>query len=323
MWIKPSGHQPPLPYFKRVLDVTMERGRVQEICGHIKPLRLNQNTIPGEINTLIDWEAIANFHKPANSTNYVFKAQLEYLQCDSYISSLTRIESKDLPVISNVRDNNWQKQDKLYEFKRKFNVKSGHTTELMLHTKWEDEDWGMPKAGEFFYNLGQYGYLNFLNPYLIKDAEILYSDTRFKVGVSIDGFLGDIDIAEITGGYTGTISYFETEPTSSLAESSGSVQVGTQATEILSQRSSRKMLFVSNEGETRLHFRFTNTRNAISSNAPFLEPGETLSINFDRTSWSGGNEHQWMAMATKYYIPLRLWGIRKTGSGQVFYQEFY
>lgn len=301
----------------------MREGIKREVCGHIRPLRLSKETLPGNIQTLIDWALIANYHQPANSTDYIFKGQLEYLQCDYYIKSLSRIPDAGLPKVNELRETNLQKQSKYYDFKRKYNVKSKHTIELMIHTLWEDEVWGIPKAGEFLYNLGQYGYLNLFDPYLLRDAEILYSDTRYKIGVSIDGNLGDFDIVEINGGYTGSISYFEGEPTKRLSENSGSVEVGLRGTEILSSRHNRKILFVSNDGDSKLYFRFANSSSLVSTNSPFLEPGESLSIDFDRATWSGGNQHQWIMPATKYYILQRLYGIREKGSGKVGYQEFY
>ena len=301
----------------------MREGIKQEVCGHLQPFIINKDTIPGDIGTLIDWNAISNYHKPANSEFYVFKGQLEYLQCDYYISSLNTINSVNLPNVNEIRDTNLQKQSKYFDFKRKYNASTGHAIELMLHTQWNNGDWGVPKASEYLYNLGQYGYLNLFDPYLLRDSELLYSDVRYKVGVSIDGTLGDFDIVEINGGYSGTISYFEAEPTDNLSESAGSVDVGTQTTQILSQRSDRKILFVSNDATTRLYFRFTNSSHAVSLNSPFLEPGESLSIEFDRANWSGGNQHQWVQSATKYYLSLRLYGIRESGSGKVTFQEFY
>ncbi|GGA47328.1 hypothetical protein [Okeania sp. KiyG1] len=109
---------------------------------------------------MINWVAITHFHQPQNSIDYVFKGQLEYLQCDYYITSLSKINSENLPKVNELRETNLQKQTKYFDFKGKFNVKSKHAVELMIHTKWGSEDWGMPKAGEFLYNLGQYGYLN-------------------------------------------------------------------------------------------------------------------------------------------------------------------
>ncbi|NEN90811.1 MAG: hypothetical protein F6K48_18590 [Okeania sp. SIO3H1] len=301
----------------------MREGIKQEVCGHIQPLRLGRNTTPGSIQTLIDWQAIADYHQPSNSINYIFKGQLEYLQCDYYITSLSGINSKNLPQINKLRETNLQKQTKYFDFKRRYNVRSGHAVELMLHTKWGNEDWGMPKAGEFLYNLGQYGYLNFFDPYLLKDAEILYSDIRYKIGASIDGAFGDFDIVEINGGYSGTITYFEAEFTEEVSENAGSVNVGEEATQILSQRSNRKILFVSNDGDSRLYFRFANSSSLVSINSPFLEPGESLSIDFNEATWSGGNQHQWVTAATKYYLTTRLYGIREAGDGKVGYQEFY
>ncbi|MDJ0553510.1 MAG: hypothetical protein QNJ68_03540 [Microcoleaceae cyanobacterium MO_207.B10] len=73
----------------------MREGIKQQVCGHIKPLRLNKNTMTGDIQTLIDWQAISDYHQPINSANYVFKGQLEYLQCDYYISSLNRVNSEN------------------------------------------------------------------------------------------------------------------------------------------------------------------------------------------------------------------------------------
>ncbi len=301
----------------------MREGIKQEVCGHLPPFIINKNTVPGDIRTLIDWNAISNYHKPANSEFYIFKGQLEYLQCDYYISSLNTINSVNLPNVNELRDTNLQKQSKYYDFKRKYNASTGHAIELMLHTQWDGGEWGMPKASEYLYNLGQYGYLNLFDPYLLRDSEILYSDVRYKVGVSIDGSLGDFDIVEINGGYSGTISYFETEPTDSLSEDSGSVNVGTSATRIIGSRASRKILFVSNNGSTRLFFMFASYSGAVSLNSPLLEPGESLTIEFDRASWSGGNQHNWMTAATRYYLPLSLYGIRESSGGDVTYQEFY
>lgn len=278
----------------------------------------------GDIRVLLDWSLISNYHKPTGAVNYVFKGQLEYLQCDYYISSLSSINSTGLPQVNELRDSNLAKQSKYGEFKRKYNVASGHAIELMLHTKWNDSDWAPPKASEYLYNLKQYGYLNLFDPYLLRDSEILYSDARYKVGVSIDGTLNDFDYAEINGGYSGTISYFEEDDsTNPLSESSGSVEVGTQAIQILPARSNRKISFISNDSDKRLYFRFTNSQNSVSVNSPFLEPGESLSLDHSSADYSGGNQHQWIMNAVRNYIPLRCYGIRESGSGNVFYQEFY
>ncbi|WP_293083407.1 hypothetical protein [Okeania sp. SIO3B5] len=192
-----------------------------------------------------------------------------------------------------------------------------------LHTKWGSENWGFPKASEYLYNLGQYGYLNLFDPYLLRDSEILYSDIRYQVGVSFDGSFSGIDIAEINGGYSGVISYFEEENTESLRENSGSENVGTTATRILTSRNNRKILFVCNNASSRLHFQFSNSASAVSLNSPFLEPGESLSIEFDKAAWSGGNSHNWIMGATKYYIGLSLYGIRESSNGNITFQEFY
>lgn len=305
-------------------DKQMDRGIMRDVCGHIQPLIINKDNVPGDIAVLIDWSAISNFHRPLGSLDYIFKGQLEYLQCDYYIKSLNTIKSDNLPKVNQIRDPNLTKQTKYAEFKRKYNVSTGHTVELMIHTKWESQDWNPPKAGEFLYNLGQYGYLNLFDPYLLRDSEILYSDTRYKIGVSIDGILGDFDYIEINGGYSGTISYFEEEdPTASLSESADSVAVGTQPTQILPQRFNRKISFISNDGNSRLYFRFTNNSSGVSTSCPFLEPKESLTLTPENFSWSGGNYHQYIKTAARHYIPLRCYGIRESGTGNVFYQEFY
>ncbi|MEM1167850.1 MAG: hypothetical protein AAGJ08_01840 [Cyanobacteria bacterium P01_H01_bin.35] len=302
----------------------MREGIKQEVCGHLQPFIIDKNTIAGNIQTLVDWNLISNYHKPTGAVNYVFKGQLEYLQCDYYISSLNSITSANLPNVNELRDSNLQKQSKYYDFKRKYNASTGHAIELMLHTEWANGDWGMPKASEYLYNLGQYGYINLFDPYLLRDSEILYSDTRYKVGCSIDGSLGDFDHVEINGGYSGIISYFEEEdPTNPLSESSGDVNVGTQAIQILPSRSNRKIILISNDSDKRLYFRFANSQNSVSINSPFLEPGESLSLDHSRADYSGGNQHQWIMSVARNYIPLRCYGIRESGSGNVFYQEFY
>lgn len=302
----------------------MREGIKQEVCGHLKPFIITKNTVAGDIQPLIDWSAIANFHKPSGAVNYIFKGQLEYLQCDYYISSLNTINSSNLPAVNELRDSNLQKQSKYFDFKRRYNASTGHAIELMLHTRWEGYDWSPPKASEYLYNLGQYGYLNLFDPYLLRDSEILYSDRRFRVGVSIDGVLGDFDYVEINGGYSGIISYFEeADPTNPLSESAGSVQVGTQALLILPARTNRKISFISNDSDKRLFFRFTSNQNQVSLNSPFLEPGESLSLDHSEISYSGGNQHQWIMTIPRNYIPLRCYGIRDSGSGNVFFQEFY
>ncbi len=130
--------------------------------------------------TLIDWSAISNYYQPANSKFYFFKGQLEYLQCDYYIKTLNTINSDNLPKVNELRDTNLQKQVKYHDFKRKYNATRGNTIELMLHNKWNDSEWGMPKASEYLYNLGQYGYLNLFDPYILRDSEVLYSDIRTR-----------------------------------------------------------------------------------------------------------------------------------------------
>ncbi|MEM8568920.1 MAG: hypothetical protein AAGF85_20850 [Bacteroidota bacterium] len=300
----------------------MKEGIRREVCGHIKPFVIN-TTVAAPVQPVVDWHAIAAYHKPSGSTEYIFKGQLEYLNCDYYIDSLLQIDSDNLPKVKELRDTNLQKQTKYAEFKQDFNAKSRHAIELMIHTKWESQNWGMPKASEYLYNLGQYGYINLFDPYLVRDAEILYSDERYKVGISYDGLLGEGDIIEINGGYSGVISYFEPENQEYLSEKSGSVKVGTTATEILRSRSNRKILFVCNNGTTRLHFQFVSNSSAVSLNSPFIEPGESLSMNFENASWSGGNQHNWVSEASKYYIGLHLYGIRESGNGSVSFQEFY
>lgn len=301
----------------------MREGIKQEICGHLSPLRINRFTITGEVLTLIDWNAIAAFHRPEFSKHYNFKGQLEYLQCDYYISSLNTINSANLPNVNELRDTNLQKQSKYHDFKRKYNPATGHAVEVMLHTKWESYNWGIPKASEYLYNLGQYGYLNLFDPYLIRDSEVLYSDDRLKIGVSFHGTLGDFDIIEINGGYSGVISFLELPTTQELYVDSGSKDVGVTATRIVLNRNNRKMLFVSNAGDSRLFFAFGNSSSVVSTNSPFLEPGESLTVEFDRAFWSGGNQNGWVASAIAYYLPLSLYGIRESGSGKACYQDFF
>ncbi|MGB3511500.1 MAG: hypothetical protein WBA93_20135 [Microcoleaceae cyanobacterium] len=301
----------------------MREGIKQEVCGHIQPLRLNKDTVPGNILPLINWGLIAQLHQPSNSANYIFKGQLEYLHCDYFIDSLNKVDSKQLPDINELVDSNLQKQAKYYEFKRKYSVEKRYVIELMLHTKWGATEWGAPKAGEFLYSLGQYGYINLFDPYLLRDSEILYSDSSYQVGVSTDGYFGDFDRAEINGGYSGVISYFEVEQTESLSENSGGVEIGASPVQVLGSRLSRRFLYLCNEGNSRVYFCFANTSAGVTTNAPFLEPGESLTIEFDKAFWSGGGSHHWIAGATKYYLTQRLYCIRKANLEKVTFQEFY
>lgn len=302
------------------------REQTRQIRGRVKPLRLNKNTIIGEVYDFINWSQIFEKHTPANSIDPRFSLQLEYIQVDYLMESPMRIPVSEYPDIDTDIDSILKIQSATYEFKRRFNPQSGHAVRLTMHTRWTGENsYGPPKAEEFLYNLGQRGYLNFFSPYLIKDSDVDFADADLTIGIAIyEGTMGDFDEIEINAGYSGVMTYYKDYAPTAIKSLFWSINVGTTL-QILPARATRIGLYLSNAGTTRVYFAFAENINELPPRAsPFIEPGQSASFEFNRVTGSGGHEPYSLGQAyNKYLLTQSVGLIRESGSGIVGYQEFY
>jgi hypothetical protein len=306
--------------------MALREGIKQEFAGCLKPLRLNKDTIPKTIYPLVDWSRIFDKHTPDSAVNPTFKVQLEYLQCDYGIDSLMRIPTTGYPNFDDVVDTEIDRQVKAADFKRRYNALNGYAVELSIHTIWtpDEQEWEHPKSVEYLYNLGQYGYLNLFSPYLLRDAEIMYGDADFKIGVALrEGELGGADYIEINGGYSGVVTYFEYEASINASEDFNVIEVGTTTTNIASNRSGRRYFWMQNLGDTDLYFIIGFSSSKLVPGGGFcLKPNETFSVEGKKISIPS---RQYYLLPDPASIVLRhpIYAVRKSGKGNVAYQEFY
>lgn len=301
------------------------REQTRQIKGRVKPLRLNAQTIPGQVLELVNWAQIFDKHTPTGAIDIQFALQLEYLQCDYYLLSPMKIPASEYPDFNDVLDSSLAINNKVYEFKRKFSPSTGHAVRLSLHTKWTGEDYGPPKADEYLYNLGQRGYLNLFSPYLLRDADVDFGDRNYTIGVSIsEGELGEFDLIEINAGYSGTATYYKDYENRPLQAQWATYQVDNQVS-FLPIRSNRVGLYLSNAGSTRLYFAFGEGLSSLTAkSSPFIEPGQSASFEFNRVSGVEGWEGYSLAQSiNRFLLSMPVGLIRETGSGPVGFQEFY
>ena len=147
----------------------MREGITQKISGNIEPFYLDKSKVEGQPYAILEWNKIADKHKPNNCTNYVFTAQLESLTCRYNIKSVHPLVSSVLPVINDITDSPLQQQTKVAEFKRKYGAKSGYAIELMAHSRWINpqaksqplpyEDWNPASSSELLRTYAEPPYL--------------------------------------------------------------------------------------------------------------------------------------------------------------------
>lgn len=293
----------------------------QPIAGAIPPVRIDETNGDGRILAIVDWEAIAQSLIPPNAVNVNFKFVLEYLTLTNYFPTLLKVPSSSLPIYDRVVDTEVDKAAKTVEFKRKFNPSNNYSVQFLLWHWWNGNWQSVHFDRDTRNNLGLEDRIGLIKPYLVTVGDTVFGDRKLKLGISIAPRpLRAGDFIEIHGGYSGEISYLYS-PDYSISESvSDSVVIGNSPVRILPSRPKRAILYLSNNGETRLYFKFTN--NGISFEAetsPFLEPGESLSYEHGQIIYPGGGE--------KYMIKnpaictLGLWAIRSSGTGKAVYQE--
>jgi hypothetical protein len=295
----------------------------QNFKGVIPPVRIDHTNGDGRIQPIIDWGAIATKHTPANVLNPQYELTLEYLTLNYYLPTLLRVPSSSYPEYR-AADKELQRALKTVEFKRSFSPDKNYAVQFLLWNSYM-RDWrDVHFDRDQLQNVGMEGRINLIKPYLVTVGDTVFGDKLSKLGISIfPRFLQLGDYLEISGGYSGSISYLIVEPEINLISgSAGSQKISTTPTLIMWNQSKRASLFLCNAGSERVYWMFTqNSSSLVAGAAPFLEPGESLTVEDGELFFSGKNEHLILKNRIKSICKLSLYGICETGEGKVTYQE--
>jgi len=295
----------------------------QNFKGIIPPVRIDHVNGDGRIVPIIDWGVIATKHTPANVFNAQYELTLEYLTLNYYLPTLLRIPSSSYPEYR-AADKELQRALKTVEFKRSFSPDKNYAVQFLLWNSyiggWRDVHFDRDQLQ----NAGMEGRINLIKPYLVTSGDTVFGDRLSKLGISIvPRFLEMGDYLEISGGYSGSVSYLYKEPEVDLISgATGSKEILTNPTWIIGDNHKRASLFLCNAGSKRVYWMFSeNSSSLIAGAAPFLEPGESLTIEHGELFFSGGNKHLISKNQIKSMCKLPLYGITETGAGKVSYQE--
>lgn len=295
----------------------------QSFQDEIAPVRVDVSNGDGRIITIVDWAAEAAARTPAGATNIQWSFTCEYLSAHYYFPSLMRIPSSELPLFE-LSDTDETRQAKSIEFKRRFSPSSGYAVQFLLW-RWFNGGWRpVHSARDWLQYLGLEGHISLLYPYFLDEPGVMFGGTRHKIGLSISPRnLEGGDYIEINGGYSGSVSFVSDPNPENLIESAGgSVEVGGTPELIVTNNIKRAALYVSNAGTTRLFFRFgSNSSALVAGAAPFIEPGESLSVEHGRLIYSGGGSQHTFNNAQRQLTKLQLWAVRRAGIGPVCFQE--
>jgi len=296
----------------------------QSFKGIIPPVRIDHANGDGRIVPIIDWGAIALKHTPPTATNIQFELILEYLTFNYYLPTLLRIPSSSYPEYR-AADKELQRALKTVEFKRSFPPEKNYAVQFLL---WNSDAWGTWRNIHFdrdqLQNAGMEGRINMIKPYLVTAGDTVFGDRGYKLGISIaPRFLVMGDSIEISGGYSGSISYLYQAPEIDLIEGvCDSSHISPIPTMIMNANPKRASIFLSNAGLSRIYWKFTGNPNSlIARSSPFIEPGESLTVEHGKLFYLGKNEHLINRNNIKYMCKLPFCCITELGSGTVTYQE--
>lgn len=293
----------------------------QTFKGIIPPVRIDHVNGDGRIVPIIDWSAIATRYTPSGAVNIQFEFTLEYLTATHYLPTLLKIPGSSYPEFK-ASDKALQRGVKMVEFKRQFSPEFNYAAQFLLWNWW---DGGWREAyfdRDYLFNAGIEGRVNFIKPYLVSVGDTIFGDTKHKLGLSIaPRYLLEGDSIEISGGYSGSISYIWDEPEISLSlGQNGGVDITTESFRVLNSNSKRASLYCSNEGLNRVYWQF-GTSTLTPETSPFLDPGQYLTIEHGKLTTNGGDTHKFLGKFANSIIKFSLNAVCKTGSSKLVYQE--
>lgn len=295
----------------------------QTFKGVIPPVRIDHTNGDGQIVPIVDWNAIAQKHTPPGAINIQVELVLEYLTCTHYLPTLLRVPAAQYPQFSAV-DGDAIRGAKLTEFKRKWSPADNYAVQFLLWNWWNGTWREQHFDRDYIQGQGLEGRINLIKPFLVTAGDTVFGDRLHKLGMSIaPRFLRFEDSLEISGGYSGSISYLYKEPEIILQEGqAGSMDVGSSPQSIVSSSSKRAALYVCNAGKNRVFWRFTNQFSTLlSKEAPFLDPGESLTYEHGQLFYSGKNDHHLLKNQINSICRLSLYAMAETGTNKITYQE--
>lgn len=295
----------------------------QTFKGIIPPARIDHINGNGQIISIIDWAKIALNHTPSgtNIQSIQFEFTLEYLTMTSYIPTAIKIPADSYPKFT-AADRELQRAAKTVEFKRSFSPGLNYSIQFLLW-HWYENGWRQTHFDrDYLYNSGMENRINLINPYLVTSGDTIFGDIRHKLGISIaPRYLREGDFLEVSGGYSGSISYLWEEPEISLnSGQNGGVDINTASVRVLNSNSKRASLYCCNEGQNRVYWQF-GTANLTPETSPFLDPCQYLTIEHGKLFTNGGDTHKILGKFANSIVKFSLNAICKTGTSKLVYQE--
>lgn len=295
----------------------------QTFKGVIPPVRIDHLNGDGQIVPIIDWSAIAANHTPPTATNIQFEFVLEYLTVTHYLPTLLRIPGSSYPQFT-AADKAIQRAAKLTEFKRNFSPDKNYAVQFLLWN-WYDGDWRATHFDrDYLQNAGLEGRINLIKPFLVTAGDTIFGDKLHKLGMSITPRpLQPGDYIEISGGYSGSVSYLYKEPEIILGLGAvGGKEVVTTKTQILGNNNKRAALYVANEGTKRIYWRFDNSYSSLMEvgESPYLDPGQSLTYEHGNLISNGGDNHKFLGKFANSICKMALFAICP-GKSKLVYQE--
>ncbi len=293
----------------------------QQFRDEIAPIRIDATNGDGRIITVVDWASEAASRVPVNATSVQWSFTLEYLSFHYFFPSLNRVPTTQLPIFK-LAESDSSKQAKSIEFKRKFGPEGNYAVQFLLW-RWFNGSWRPVHSGrDWLTYLGLEGHIGLIYPYFLDEPGVMFGGVRHKIGISIHPrFLEAGDYIEINGGYSGGLSYVPIGGPGLEESIAGSVSVGRTTQMIVPGNPRRAALYVSNGGSTPLYFRFSGASDWLPPAAPFIQPGESLSVEHAAIHYSGGNSQHLSASLHSQISLLPLTACRMEGTGAVSYQE--
>jgi len=300
----------------------------QTFKGVIPPVRIDHVNGDGRIVSIIDWSAIALNHTPPGAANIQFEFTLEYLTATYYLPTLLKIPGSSYPVFS-AADKNLQRAAKLTEFKRNFSPTNNYSVQFLLWN-WYESRWRETHFDrDYLFNAGMENRLNLIKPFLVSVGDTVFGDISYKLGLSIaPRYLLEGDYIEISGGYSGSVSYLWEPPQIELLESAtGSQDITNTSVRVLNTNHKRAVLYVQNAGNVRVYFKFSSidywnqpSFPLLAESAPFLEPGQNLTYEHGKLFFNGGNKDNLLEKYANTFCKLSLYAVCN-GNSKLVYQE--
>ncbi len=308
----------------------------QTFKGVIRPTRIDHRNGNGQLVPIVDWPEIAYRLSPPSAKNIKFEFTLEYLSINYYLPTLLRIPGNSYPQFT-ASDKAIQRGLKLVEFKRSFPPDQNYAVQFLLWHFWKGTTEGLEHPGfwrqehferDYLYNSGIENRINLIKPYLVTAGDTVFGDVNYALGISIaPRYLQEGDYLEITGGYSGSISYLWEEPEIVLSEgSSGSVNIGNTPVRVLPTNQKRAVLYVQNAGSTRCYIRFAKDEYGsplipiVPESIPFLDPGQSLTYEHGKLFFNGGNKDGLLEKYCNSICKLPLYAICN-GNSKLVFQE--